>query len=73
MSEGTNWMPRYVYGSFCVRVGKFLDLYGMFCDWINALKVLGVNFDLFRHPVIAHLARFKSICAHSEIFCSLVI
>ena len=34
LSEGTSWMPRYVYDSFCVRVGKFLFLYVMFCDWM---------------------------------------
>ena len=25
LSDGIRWMPRYVYSSFCVRVGKFLD------------------------------------------------
>lgn len=31
-SEGTRWMPRYVYGSFCVKVGKRL-----FLKWIVGL------------------------------------
>ena len=73
MSDGISWMPRYVYGSFCVRVGKFLDLYVMFCDWMYALKVLGLSFDLLGHPVMAHLDRLRSMCDHSANFWSLVI
>ena len=71
--DGISWMPRHVYGSFCMRVGKFLDLYVMFWDWINALKVLGLSLDLLGHPVMVHLDRLRSICAHSANFWSLVI
>lgn len=38
-------MPRYIYGSLCVRVGKLFDLYVMFCDWMYALKFEGVRFN----------------------------
>lgn len=34
---------------FCVRVGKVLDLYVMFCDWVYNVKVFGLSFDLLRH------------------------
>ena len=73
LSEGTSWMPMYVYDSFCVSVGKFLVLYVMFCDWMKALNVLGLSFDLFGQPVMAYLTRLRSIWAHSANFCSLVI
>ena len=73
LREGISWMPRYVYGSFCVRVGKFFVLYVMFCDWIYALNVFGLSFDLLGHPVIAYFARLRSISDHSANFCSLVI
>ena len=26
LRDGISWMPRYVYGSFCVRVGRFFAL-----------------------------------------------
>ena len=32
MSDGVIWMPRYVYTSCCVRIGKPFALYVMFCD-----------------------------------------
>lgn len=32
LRDGMSWMPRYVYDSFCVRVGKFLVLYVTFCN-----------------------------------------
>ena len=38
LSDGVSWMPRYVYGLFCVTVGKFLFLYVMFCDCMYALR-----------------------------------
>ena len=56
-----------------VRVGKFLDLYTIFWDWMYVLKVLGLSFDLLRHPVMTHLDRLRSMCAHSTNFWSLVI
>ena len=43
MSDGVIWMPRYVYGSCCVRIGKPFALYVMFCDWMNALNMLGLR------------------------------
>ena len=52
-------MPRYVYDSICVRVGKFLVLYVMFYDWMYALKGLGLSFDLLGHPVMAHFERLR--------------
>ena len=54
-------MPRYVYGSFWVRMGKFWDLYVIFCDWMYALKVLGLSLDLLGHPVMAHFERLRSM------------
>lgn len=45
----------------------------MFCDRINTLKIFGLNLDLFRHPVIVHCERFKSIYDHSANFCTLLI
>lgn len=53
---------------FCVRVGKFLDLYTIFWDWMYALKVLGLRFDLLGQPVMAHFDRLRSMCAHSVNF-----
>ena len=32
LREGISWMPKYVYNSFCVSVGKFWVLYEIFCD-----------------------------------------
>ena len=26
LREGINWIPKYVYDSFCVRIGNCLDL-----------------------------------------------
>ena len=31
----------------------------MCCDWMYALKVVGLSFDLFGHPVIAHFERLR--------------
>ena len=73
LSEGTRCIPKYVYDSFWERVGKGLFLNRMFCACMNALKTTGFNLDLLGLPVMAHLARFRSRYAHSEIFCSLVI
>ena len=52
-----------------MRVGK-----GLFYE-VNALslKVVRFRFDLFGHPIIAHLERLKSRCAHFEYFWSLHI
>ena len=68
LRDGVIWMPRYVYGACCVRIGKPFALYVMFCDWMNALNVLGLNLDLLGHFVMAHLDRLRSICAHSTNF-----
>ena len=35
--------------------------------------MLGLNIDWLGHPVMAHLARFRSMCDHSTNFCSLSI
>ena len=40
---------------------------------MKALKVFGLSFDLFGQPVMAHLARLRSMWAHSANCCSLVI
>lgn len=66
--EGTGWMPRYVYGSFCVRVGKGIFLNWMCCAYMYALKVVGLKLNLFGHPVIMHLERLRSRFAHFENF-----
>ena len=73
LRDGISWMPRYVYGSFCARVEKFLVLYVTFCDWMYTLNVLGFSFDLLGHPIMAHFERLKFICDHSANFCSFVI
>ena len=72
-SEGTRFMPRYVYGSFCVRVGKGLFLKWMHWACMYALKVVGFRFDLLGHSVITHLERLRSRCAHFENYRSLCI
>ena len=33
-----------MYGSFCKKVGRFLDLYAMFCDWIYDFKGVWFKF-----------------------------
>ena len=38
-----------------------------------ALKIVGFRFDLFGQPVILHLERLRSSCAHFEYFWSLHI
>ena len=43
---------------------EFFDLYVIFYDWIYALNMLGLSFDLLRHLMMAHLDRSRSICAH---------
>lgn len=58
-------MPRYVYGSIWVRVEFFLDLYMIFCDWMNALKVFGLSLELLGHLVMTHFDRLRSMCDHS--------
>jgi hypothetical protein len=50
-----------VYGLFCVRVGKLFYLYVMFCNWMYALKVLGLSFDLLEYLVMTHIDRLKLI------------
>lgn len=35
--------------------------------------MLDLRFDLFGHPVMAHLAKLRSMWAHSANFCNLVI
>ena len=64
-------MPMYVYGSFCVSIGKGWFLKWICCACMYALKRVGFDFNLFRHPVIAHLERLRSRCAYSENFWSL--
>ena len=66
-------MPRYVYGSFCVRMRKFFYLYVIFCNWMYALKVFGLDLDLLGHHVMAHLDKLRSICDHSTNYWSLTI
>ena len=39
----------------------------------NALNIGALSLDSLGHLVIAHLDRFRSRCAHSEDFCSLLI
>lgn len=68
LRDGIRCILRYVYGSFCVRVGKLFDLYVIFCDRMYALKVFGLGLDLLGRPVMAHLDRLKSICDHSANF-----
>ena len=68
LNEGTRWMPRYVYGMFCERVGRGLFLKWLCCVCVYAFKVLGFKFDLFGHPIIAHLERLRFRCAHYENF-----
>ena len=38
-----------------------------------ALKVVGLSLDLFGHPVIVHLDRFRSMYDHCANLCSLLI
>ena len=45
----------------------------MFWDCMQALKMLGLSFDLFGHPVMEHLARLRSMWDHSANFCNLSI
>ena len=40
---------------------------------MKALKILDLSFDLLGQPVMTHLARFRSIWAHSANCCSLMI
>ena len=35
--EGTRWMPRYVYGSFCVRIGKDCEAYMYSYKFLHSL------------------------------------
>ena len=72
-SEGTKWMPRYVYSSFCVKVGKSLFVKWICWAYMYALKMVNFRFDLFGHLVIAHLERLRSRCAQSKNFWSLYI
>lgn len=40
---------------------------------MKALKMVNLRLALFRHLVIAHFARLRSICAHTANFWSLLI
>lgn len=73
LSNGVRCIPRYVYGSFWVRMGKFWALYVMFCDWIYALKIVGLSLDLLGHPMMAYLEKLRSIFYHSANLWSLSI
>ena len=73
MKEGISWIIRYVYGSFGMRVENVLVLYVIFCDWMYALNVLDLSFDLLGHFVMTHFERLRSISDHSVIFCSLIM
>lgn len=66
LNDGVRCIPRYVYGSFW-------ELYVMFCDWIYALKVVGLSSELLGHPVMTHFERLRSIFYHSTNLWSLVI
>ena len=70
LSDGIRCMPMYVYGSFCVRIGKLFLLYVIICDWMYALKVFGLNLDLLGHPVMTHLDKLRFMCDHSANFWS---
>jgi hypothetical protein len=66
--------PRYINGSFWVRIGKFWNLKLMFCDWIYALKVVsGLSLNLLEQLVMTHFERLRSMCEHFTYLCSLVI
>ena len=73
LSDGIRWMPRYLYDSFCVRVGKFFDLYVIFCDWMYVLKVFGLSLDLLGHLVMAYLDKLRSMDDHFANIWSLAI
>ena len=45
----------------------------IFCDWIYALKVVGLSLDLLGQPVMAHFERLRSMWDHSAYLCSLFI
>lgn len=45
----------------------------MFCDWMNAFKMMSLSLDLFGQVMMAHLDKFRSMCDHSTYLCNLVI
>ena len=45
----------------------------IFCDWMYALKVVGLSLDLLGQPVMAHFERLRSMWDHSTYLCNLFI
>ena len=40
-------------------------MYVMLWACMKALKIVGLRFPLLELPVMAHFARFRSMCAHT--------
>ena len=45
----------------------------IFCDWMYALKIVGLSLDLLGQPMMAYFERLKSMCDHYAYLWSLVI
>lgn len=72
LSKGIRCSPRYVYRCFGLAE-KCCSLYVILCDYVKALKTVSLSLVLFGLHVMAHLARFRFVCARSTNFRRLVI
>lgn len=54
-------------------MGNCCSLYVILCACMKALKMVGLALALFGLDVMTHLARFRSMCAQSANFWSLLI
>lgn len=52
LSEGIAWITQHVNGLLCFVWGKF-------CSYMQALKVLGVILDLLEHHIMAHFGEVE--------------
>ena len=68
-NNGTRFIPKYMYDSFWVRVGKF-----QFRRWYFVLeRCLVLVWIFYEHLVVEHLERLISMCEHFANFWSLRI
>lgn len=71
LNGGTKCKMRCMYGLIWVRTENFF-FYVILCACMKSLKMMGLSLALFGLRAMAHLARFRSMCAPSAIILEFV-
>lgn len=73
LNWGTKCKLRCMCGSVWVSIEDCFSLYVIFCACMKSSKMMGLSLALFMLRAMAHLTRFRSMCALSANFWSLLI